>query len=87
MIAQIIESDTIRVDIARTAPDGTGEITVSLGVVATCFECFEAFKALPEIIEYAGRRYAKSCYNSDRGVGVYLTSAWLFERLATVVAS
>ncbi len=85
MFAQIVETNSIRVELARTAPDGTGELVVRLGVPATCGDCYAAFSALPEVVDYQGRRYAKSCYNSDRATGVYLTSAWLFARLASVV--
>lgn len=49
--------------------EGVGYIEYKLPSVDT----YEEYKALPLLIEYQGRKYGKSCWNSDRFTAYYRT--------------
>jgi hypothetical protein len=60
--ALIIEK-TIVITEALTLPDGVGYITIEYDADILGYR---AYKAAPAAIEYEGRKYGKSCFNSDR---------------------
>lgn len=49
-------------------PPGFEQITVP------CPDDYETFKHLPNVVEYDGRLFGKSCFDSDHHIAVYLTS-------------
>ena len=48
-------------------PDGVEVLTLPLA------DGFETYKGLPPVLEYMGRKYGKSGWNSDRMVGYWRT--------------
>jgi len=52
------------------ACDGVVYLTVSLGG-GEHYDMWQSYKGLPNVIEYNGELFGKSCWNSDVGRGYY----------------
>lgn len=68
MKATIVEEKTVEINSAYDYA-GVGFIEVKLPAADT----FDAYRALPNLIEFQGRRFGKSCWNSDHFTAYYRT--------------
>ena len=68
----------IQVLTVERMPDGDECLTVDC-------EDYAALKSLPAAVEFGGRLFARTGWNSDRCVAYFKTSSWAIGSLAAIV--